>query len=152
WNEGNGEEFAAPFADDADFIAFEGTHLEGRRHIAAFHQELFDSVVQGMHLEGSARFVRFVSPVLAVVHGTAGTVLPGQYKPSVSRDSMQLFVATKHGDRWSVDAVLNARRLPLQRQAFWDDFESLSEPDQHRVMELVSSLKHRAAASDVAVL
>ena len=27
WNAGSGEDFAAPFAEDADFVALEGTHL-----------------------------------------------------------------------------------------------------------------------------
>ncbi len=29
WNRGSGEDFAAPFSETADFIAFEGTHLKG---------------------------------------------------------------------------------------------------------------------------
>ena len=33
WNEGDAEAFAAPFAEDADFIAFDGTHFKGRREI-----------------------------------------------------------------------------------------------------------------------
>jgi uncharacterized protein (TIGR02246 family) len=37
WNAGDAEAFAAPFTDNADFVAFEGTHLKGRREIASFH-------------------------------------------------------------------------------------------------------------------
>ncbi|WP_256091149.1 SgcJ/EcaC family oxidoreductase [Nostoc sp. KVJ20] len=36
WNRGSGEGFAAPFSKTADFLTFEGTHLKGRKEIAAF--------------------------------------------------------------------------------------------------------------------
>lgn len=50
WNRGSGEGFAAPFSETADFITFEGTHLKGRKEIAAFHQQAFDTVVKGTRL------------------------------------------------------------------------------------------------------
>lgn len=52
WNRGSGEDFAAPFSETADFIAFEGTHLKGRKAIAAFNQQAFDTVVKGTRLGG----------------------------------------------------------------------------------------------------
>ena len=58
WNRGSADDFAAPFVDDADFVAFEGTHLKGREQIAAFHRRAFDTVVKGSRLEGAVRFVR----------------------------------------------------------------------------------------------
>ncbi|WP_313954436.1 SgcJ/EcaC family oxidoreductase [Anabaena subtropica] len=47
WNRGSGEGFAAPFSKTADFLTFEGTHLKGRKEIAAFHQQAFDTVIKG---------------------------------------------------------------------------------------------------------
>jgi len=47
WSVGDGAAFAAPFADDADFVVFEGTHLKGRQQIASFTQQIFDTVVKG---------------------------------------------------------------------------------------------------------
>jgi hypothetical protein len=47
WNQGSGEAFAAPFTEVADFVIFEGTHLKGRREIASFHQQVFDTVIRG---------------------------------------------------------------------------------------------------------
>jgi uncharacterized protein (TIGR02246 family) len=35
WNMGSGESFAAPFAEDAVLIGFDGTHLKGRSEIAS---------------------------------------------------------------------------------------------------------------------
>jgi uncharacterized protein (TIGR02246 family) len=39
WNAGDAAAFAAPCTDDADFVAFEGTRLKGRREITSFHQQ-----------------------------------------------------------------------------------------------------------------
>ncbi len=36
WNAGSGEAFAAPFSENADFVAFDGTRFKGRAEIAAF--------------------------------------------------------------------------------------------------------------------
>ncbi|MEG4396842.1 SgcJ/EcaC family oxidoreductase [Microcoleus sp. BROC3] len=69
WNRGSGEGFAAPFSETADFIAFEGTHLKGRKAIAAFHQQAFDTVVKGTRLEGEVNFVHFLNPQLALMNG-----------------------------------------------------------------------------------
>jgi chorismate mutase len=62
WNAGDGAAFAAQFTDDADFVAFEGTHLRGRQEIASFHQRMFETVVKGSSLEGEVKFVRLLGP------------------------------------------------------------------------------------------
>jgi uncharacterized protein (TIGR02246 family) len=141
WNRGSGEGFAAPFAEHADFVAFEGTHLRGRRQIAEFHQNAFDTVVKGTRLEGEARFVRFLTPEVAVMHAAARTALCGRAAVSRSRDSMQLFVVSKVSGRWQVEALLNARQLTLERQLFFDELESLSAAEQQQVSDLVASVR-----------
>jgi uncharacterized protein (TIGR02246 family) len=142
WNKGSGAGFAAPFAADADFIAFEGSRLKGRAQIAEFHQTLFDTSLKGTRLEGGVHFVRFLNPVLAVMHAWATTTLPGQINASSSRDSMQLFVATKHDDSWQFDSMLNARRITLEQQLFADEFASLSPGDQSAVKHRVATMRH----------
>ena len=57
-----------------------------------------------------------------------------------SRDSMQLFVCTRHGGKWRVDAVMNARRMTLEQQLFADDFESLAAPERRAVKDQVARL------------
>ncbi|HET9864754.1 MAG TPA: SgcJ/EcaC family oxidoreductase [Steroidobacteraceae bacterium] len=142
WNHGDAIGFAAPFAEDADFIAFEGTHLRGRAEIVEFHQPLFDTVLKGTRLEGGVKFVRFVYPQVAVLHAWGTTTLGGQTNASPSRDSMQLFVFTKHERGWLCDAMLNARRITLAQQAFADDFATLSAGDQREVTHRVASMRH----------
>lgn len=141
WNQGSGEGFAAPFSETADFIAFEGTHLKGRKAIAAFNQQAFDTVVKGTHLEGEVNFVRFLNPQLALMNGVVRVMLPRQPKTSPSRDSMQLFVVMKHDEDWRIEGLLNARKLTLERQFFLDEFDSLSEEAQRQLTNLVAGLK-----------
>jgi uncharacterized protein (TIGR02246 family) len=88
WNSGRGDLFAAPFTKTADFVAFEGTHLHGRQEVEAFHQQLFDTSLRGTRLNGDAKFVHFLTPALAVMHGIASMTLAGHATPIVSRESM----------------------------------------------------------------
>lgn len=147
WNRGSSAGFAAAFTGDADFVAFEGTHLQGRERIAAFHQQLFDTAVKGTRLvDGRVVFVRFPAPGLAVMHATVGVVMPGEEVASPSRDSMQLFVAVKRDGEWRLRALLNARRLTLERQAFLDDFDALPDEGRREVTDLVARLREREQA------
>jgi uncharacterized protein (TIGR02246 family) len=144
WNEGNGEAFAASFTDEADFIVFEGTHLKGRREIAAFAQRIFDTVVKSSRLEGEVKYVRFLSPELAAMHSVVRTILPGQTVSSPSRDSIELYVVTKGEGGWRTQEILNARKLTMECQFFLDDFASLSDDAQRQVTDLVASLERPA--------
>jgi len=142
WNRGSGADFARPFSEQADFIAFEGTHLKGREAIQEFHQKLFDTELRGTRLEGGVSFVRFLGPALAVMHSWVTTTLAGQTNASSSRDSMQLFVAVKRGEQWQFEAMLNARRISLEQQLFQDQFETLSAGDQREVTRKVAAMRH----------
>ena len=93
--------FIEPFRDDADFVAFEGTHLKRRAEMRSFHQRIFDTVVKGSRMEGEVTFVRFLSPVMAVMHSTVTYALRGQTKASRARDSIQC------NSRWLRDATEN---------------------------------------------
>lgn len=142
WNRGSGAGFAAPFASNADFIAFEGSQLRGRTQIAQFHQMLFDTSLKGTRLDGGVHFVRFLRPDFAVVHAWASTTMPGQTNATSSRDSLQLFVATKHGGYWQFDAMQNSRRVTMEQQLFADVFSVLSPGDQGEIRERVSTMRH----------
>jgi uncharacterized protein (TIGR02246 family) len=141
WNAGDAAAFAAPFSATADFIAFEGTHLKGRRAIVEFHQPLFDGELKGTRLDGEVEFVRFLAPDVAVMHARCGTVLAGGDRTIPSRESMQLFVATRRGGEWRVEAMLNARKLTLDQQLFADDFESLVPVEQRAIRDRVRFLR-----------
>ena len=115
WNRGNGDAFAAPFADDADFVAFDGSYFTGRREIAAFHQLLFDQFLHGTSLVGKVRSARFLTPDVAVMHAVGGTVMPGQSDLEPERNSVQTLVATKREGAWQLAAFQNSRAQYLGR-------------------------------------
>jgi len=69
WNKGSGESFAAPFAEDSDFVAFDGTHFKGRQEIISFHQPLFDKWLKGTRLVGKVERVRFLTLDVAASAG-----------------------------------------------------------------------------------
>jgi hypothetical protein len=77
------------------------------------------------------------------MHTVVRTTLPGQPEASPGRDSMQMYVVTKRDGSWQAEEILNARRLTLERQLFWDDFDSLPAEAQRQVTDLVASLKQR---------
>jgi uncharacterized protein (TIGR02246 family) len=57
WNASSGNEFAAPYTDDSDFIGFDGTYMKGRQEIASFHQMLFDKFLRGSRLIGQEQAI-----------------------------------------------------------------------------------------------
>jgi uncharacterized protein (TIGR02246 family) len=141
WNRGNGDGFAARFADDADFVAFEGTHLLGRRQIALFHQHVFDTVAKGSRITAEVKFVHFLAPEAAAMHSIVRVTLRGETEPFPGRDSMQMFVVAKRTGRWVVEAALNARKVTPERQGVLDELDALPREAQRRVGDVVLSLR-----------
>ncbi|MGH9319690.1 MAG: SgcJ/EcaC family oxidoreductase [Vicinamibacteria bacterium] len=145
WNMGSGEAFAAPFAEDAVFVAFDGTRFLGRSEIASFHQKLFDEHLRDSRLQGRVNDVRFLDPEVAVVTAEGGTIMPGEEETLDARDSMQLMVVEKQQERWLIESFQNARTLTVGEQLFLDLYGSLPEDAQRRVGELVDSLVEEGA-------
>jgi uncharacterized protein (TIGR02246 family) len=115
WNRGNGEAFAAPYAEDGDLVGFDGTYLKGRREIASFHQQLFDRFVKGSRLVGKIRSVRFLTLDVAVMHSVSGTVMAEQSDIDPERNSIHMLVAIKSGPEWRLAAFQNTRAQYLGR-------------------------------------
>ncbi|MGH7231061.1 MAG: SgcJ/EcaC family oxidoreductase [Nitrospiraceae bacterium] len=115
WNRSSGEAFAAPFTEDGDFIAFDGTHVKGRHVIASVHQQLFKTYLKGTRLVGQVTSVRFLREDVALVHANGGTVMAGKSAPSPERDSIQTLVAVKQDGEWRLAAFHNTRVRPIGR-------------------------------------
>jgi len=128
WNNGDATAFAADFADDAKFVAFEGTILNGPAEITAFHQPIFDTLLKGSRLVGNeVVFAQEIEPGWGVVHNRLGVIMPGENAPLPSRDSMQLIVVRLRHDRWEAVALQNSRILTLESQAVLDEFAGQSK-------------------------
>jgi uncharacterized protein (TIGR02246 family) len=117
WNRGDAESFAEPFVNDADFIAFDGTHFKGKNAIIESHRPLFDKWMKGTRLVGECISIRFLNPEIALLHATGGTIMKGRAGPSPERDSIQTMVAVKRNGEWRLIAFQNTRVRPIGRNA-----------------------------------
>lgn len=107
WGRGDGQAYGALFTDEADYVAFDGSHTIGQRTIAESHQRLFDSWLKGTRLTGQIERLRFLGPNVALVHATGATLMPGKDRPV--RPSIQTFVAVKSDGAWRFTAFHNTR-------------------------------------------
>lgn len=115
WNEGSGARFAAAFAEDGELVAFDGSRLQGRATIEAFHQELFDKWMKGTRLTGGVDDVKMLGPDVAVMHAIGGTIKKGKTTPSRARDSIQTL--TLKADRGGLaDRRVSEHPHPPDRQ------------------------------------
>ena len=115
WGRGDGHAYGTLFTEDADYVAFDGTHTKGRREIASSHQQLFDKYLKGTRLTGQITSVKFQKPDVALVHATGGTIMRGKTKPSPERASIQTLVATRERGEWRFAAFHNTRIRPIGR-------------------------------------
>ena len=115
WNAGNGDDFAAPYTDDSDFIGFDGTYMKGRQEIASFHQMLFDKFLRGSRLIGKIRSMRFVTVDIAIMIAVGGTVMAGQSDIEPERNSIHTIVAVKYDNHWYFTAFQNSRAQYIGR-------------------------------------
>ena len=95
WNIGDAVKFAEPYSDDADFIGFDGTYLEGKQQIIMFHAIVFDKFVRGTRLVGKVKHIRFPIPTVAIVVGISGTIERGHDCINPERNSIHTIVAIK---------------------------------------------------------
>lgn len=117
WNRGDAAGFAAPFTDDASFVAWNGLHGYGRRAIEDAHRPLFDGPLAGSRMalvdddSGSGRpeSLRFIRPDVAIMV-TQGTTIPAT---GPGHEAVQTFVLVRNGGRWQATAFHNTRRQAL---------------------------------------
>lgn len=112
WCHGDGDAYASVFTEDADFIAFDGSHTTGREAIAASHQELFDRYLQNTCLQGAIERIKFLSADTATVYVLSGTRFDN--RQVVRRPSIQTYVAVRQNDRWLFSSFHNGRIDPVQ--------------------------------------
>jgi uncharacterized protein (TIGR02246 family) len=132
WNSGNATQFAEPYSEDADFIGFDGTYLEGRQQIMSFHAMLFDKFVRGTRLVGKIKNIKFIIPSVAVIVGISGTVEAGRIGLSPERNSIHTIVAVKHDQIWEFASFQNTRAQyvgsPQKMDTLTKELEQLNQP------------------------
>jgi uncharacterized protein (TIGR02246 family) len=106
WNAGDGRAFAAPLADDADFVNVMGMHARGRDAIAAGHEHIFATIYAGSTVRYTVESARLLRPDVALVHLHARLSVPAGPMAGVheARPSM---VLVRDGGVWSVASFHN---------------------------------------------
>jgi uncharacterized protein (TIGR02246 family) len=96
WNRGDGNAYAALFEEDADYVAFDGSHTKGREAIAVKHQQLFNTFLKETCLRGQVKSLQFLSSDIALIHAIGGTLMSWQSDDAIpGRKSIQTFIARK---------------------------------------------------------
>jgi uncharacterized protein (TIGR02246 family) len=76
WNAADGDGFARPFADDADFVNVRGEHHRTRASIARGHQVIFDTIYKGSVVRYQVAGVREIAPGVLVAQVRALLKVP----------------------------------------------------------------------------
>lgn len=106
WNTRDGKAFAAPFAEDADYVVINGMYIKGRTAIAKGHQGIFDTIYKNSHNTGTVQGVRFLRDDVAVVHVSwhLKWTNNGVAHEGKARNTL---VVTKEKGQWSIVAFHN---------------------------------------------
>jgi uncharacterized protein (TIGR02246 family) len=103
WARGEGDDYAACFTPESDYITFNGIHLRGRAENAELHGALFRSVLKGTKLSAEIESIELLSSGVALVH----TVGSGRKK------SYQTYVLVKSDGEWLIRSFQNTRFQPF---------------------------------------
>jgi uncharacterized protein (TIGR02246 family) len=103
WARGDGAAYAQCFAEQSNYITFNGMHLRGRAENYALHSALFRGVLKGTRLSAEIESIVPLSNGIALVH-TAG---------SGRKRSYQTYVLVRSGADWLIRSFQNTRVQPL---------------------------------------
>ena len=106
WNSKSGEEFAKPFAEDADYVVINGMQIKGRTAIAKGHQGIFETMYKYTNLALSVQQIRYLKPDVAVVH-VFGTATTSQGDSSRATNARMTIVMSKNAGKWEIIAFQN---------------------------------------------
>ena len=106
WNHADGNEYAAPFAQDADFVTIRGEHFCTKQVIAVGHQQIFDTIYKGSVLHSELIQARLINESMIVAHSENTLNAPsgplvGQHKATAT------LVIVKNNSRWQIESFHN---------------------------------------------
>jgi len=109
WNTKSGALFAKPFAEDADYVVINGSHIRGRKVIESAHQGIFDTIYKDTTITLTVKQVRFLRPDVAVVHVNGHRDGPTK---ELTQDAMLSMVMVKEKGGWSITSFQNTAVAP----------------------------------------
>ncbi|MFI7637371.1 SgcJ/EcaC family oxidoreductase [Nonomuraea sp. NPDC049400] len=113
WTDNDAHAFGALFTDDSDYVSYDGTIARGRRQHQHNHDLLFRGVLAGSALVGDLESIRYVTPDVAIVYGTASVLMPWRSKLPKRRLSRQTIVLVRTSTGWKISAIHNGRVRPI---------------------------------------
>jgi uncharacterized protein (TIGR02246 family) len=106
WNAGDGERFAQPFAEDADFVNIRGEHFRTREAIARGHQAIFDTIYKGSVVGYQLVKVRPIVARVLMAHVRGALKVPtGPFAGELR--SLFTMVLTQDQNGWHIAAFHN---------------------------------------------
>ncbi|GAA1096747.1 SgcJ/EcaC family oxidoreductase [Nocardiopsis composta] len=116
WNAGDAAAYGAQFTEDAGYVAYDGSTMNGRAEIEHVHRVLFEGPLRGSRLEGSGAGdapPRFIRPGVAVLQHGGGARPDGAAELADDRLSVATLVLVEEGPGdWRIAAFHNTRRRP----------------------------------------
>ena len=111
WNDGDGEAFARPFAEDADFVNIRGEHHRTRAAIARGHQAIFNTIYKGSRVRLEVAAVRPLGAGVLLAHITSTLDAPAG---PLAGEHQALFsiVLVQDGNDWRIAAFHNTLVAP----------------------------------------
>ena len=107
WNAKSGEQFAKPFAENADYVVINGMQLKSRGVIAKAHQGIFDGEYKKSVLSLAVENIRFARPDVAIVHVYSKLNLTPE--ETSSGGAKITLVMIKTNGKWEIEAFQNTQ-------------------------------------------
>ena len=108
WTKKDGNLFAKPFAENADYVVINGMHIKGRPAIAGGHQAIFDSFYKETFIKNEVKSIRYLRPDIAVVHVDAHMTGKSNGQ-NVDRKARMTLTMEKTAAGWQIDAFQNTQ-------------------------------------------
>lgn len=106
WNAHDGKAFAAPFAEDADYVVVNGMHTKGKDAIEKGHIGIFTTIYKDSRNAATIKSIRFLRKDIAVAHVEWNLEfrVGGEMKRG---NAISTMIMIKDNGKWSIAAFQN---------------------------------------------
>lgn len=112
WTKKDGNLFASPFAETADYVVINGMQLKGRKEIASSHQMIFNTFYKETNITTTVKTIRYLRPDIALVH-VSGTMTGTSNGQPVDTKALISLVVEKTASGWQIVAFQNTGVQPV---------------------------------------
>lgn len=108
WTKKDGNHFATPFAENADYVVVNGMLLKGKQAIAAGHQQIFNTFYKETFIKATVETIRYVRPDVAVAICNAAMTGTSNGQPVDTKAKITL-VIEKTAAGWQIVSFQNTQ-------------------------------------------